>query len=719
MIKLHNGILKSRDRNEKLDTPASAVLQAWCVMAMSAKIAFFSEDGPMFFFHSYPSDLLNTKALSVGTKAASMTKATPKQKKAKASTGMESAANYEIIRGADGRERIKLGEYPVGSPITWLVLEKKGQELLLLSEFALDAKPFCEASFSVESTNEWHGCTLRTWLNGDFYTEAFSDSERGMILDDTHDTYKKSATGEEETPSVTDKVFLLSAREVNKYFPQERDRICKASAYAKEHGAEIETGPNQCSWWLRSPAVAMMGLSSWAPSIRADGSGKGWGIYSGETCVRPVIRVKSSKFTAGSATTVTTVSETQTSSTTTRKKRTQARKLSEPEKTVNTAASELEQASDTPLTAEEQNAIQEAQGILDNMQSQMSSTASALEKHQENLLKQEEEKERRIKEAKKKGKSNHDEVDMLVVLLNEEALGQLNRDEKEFAEIYAEDFAAYNEQQLIRLRKKVMPTIHDPGVIESAKEDMLSRPLEDRFFISTANYYNVCTDWDIDAKGDAAIEATRLWYKDAEIDELRQKMEKHKEKTRLSVADQLTSFREEWSDFKGLRSDLHITISSNDEPIPEAHNLFHIKQANNLDVRINLRNPALGFISIPVMNVFASCWRVSPEEIWDAALKNSIDDRRGESFSTRSDALAAKQKALSQLNSSENKKANKDSSWNSVTNNAQSFAARKENANARRIEELKGSIAALQREADSIRGLFGFVKRNKIKKEIF
>lgn len=722
MIKLHNGILKSRDRNEKLDTPASAVLQAWCVMAMSSKIAFFSEDGPMFFFHSYPSDSLNTKALPVGTKAASMTKAAPKPKKAEASTGMESAANYEIIRGADGRERIKLGEYPVGSPITWLVLEKKGQELLLLSEFALDAKPFCEASFSTKSTNEWHGCTLRTWLNGDFYTEAFSDTERGMILDDTHDTYKKSATGEEETPSATDKVFLLSAREVNKYFPQERDRICKASAYAKEHGAEIEAGPNQCSWWLRSPAVAMMGLSSWAPSIRADGSGKGWGIYSGETCVRPVIRVKSSKFTAGSTTTVTSASETKASSTTTKRKRTQAQKLSELEETVNTAASELEQASDRPLTAEEQNALQEAQGILANMQSQMSSTTSALETHKENLRKQEEEKQRRIEEAKKKGKSSHDEVDMLAVLLIEEALGQLNRDEDRFAEIYAEDFGAYDAKQLIRLRKKVMPTIHDAGVIESAKSDMLARTVEERFSISTGNYFNVSTDWDFDAKGTDAIEATKLWYKPEELPELRKRMEEHKEKTRQSVSSQLTAFRPEWSDFRGLRSDLHINISTDSEPVPEAHNLFHVKTGRDLDVRISITNPALGYISIPVMNVFASCWKVSPEDIWNAALQNSIEDSRGHSSSSRSDAMAAKAKALSQIKtrSSTTQAAATSTSMAPRSTNTQSQlnANAQTNPNAKRIKDLEESIAALQREVDSIGGLFGFVKRNKIKKEI-
>ena len=41
-----------------------------------------------------------------------------------------------------------------------------------------------------------------------------------------------------------------------------------------------------------------------------------------------------------------------------------------------------------------------------------------------------------------KGKSYKDETDMLVMLLNEEALGQLHREDSEFATMYAEDFGA-------------------------------------------------------------------------------------------------------------------------------------------------------------------------------------------------------------------------------------------------------------------------------------
>ena len=311
---------------------------------------------------------------------------------------------------------------------------------------------------------------------------------------------------------------------------------------------------------------------------------------------------------------------------------------------------------------------------------------------------------------------------MLAVLLIEEALGQLNRDEDNFAEVYAEDFAAYDAKQLIRLRRKVMPTIHDANAIESAKADMLTRTIEERFSISTANYFNVSTDWDFDSKGTAAIEATKQWYKPEELPELRKRMEEHKEKTRQDVSSQLTAFRPEWSDFRGIRSDLHINISTDSEPVPEAHNLFHVKMGRDLDVRISITNPALGYISIPVMNVFASCWKVSPEDIWNAALQNSIEDSRGQSSSSRSDAMAAKAKALSQIKPRSNTTPSTATSTNSAprsTNTQSQLNAKAQtNPNAKRIKELEESIAALQREADSIGGLFGFVKRNKIKKEI-
>lgn len=692
MIKLHNGLLKTRNRHEKLDSPAAAVLQAWCVMAMSAKTPFFSEDGPMVQIHSYPSDVLNTSALPVGGKTAFITKPVPKPEKEEASSYMESVSGYEIVRGSDGKERVKLGEYPAGSPIIWLVLEKKGQEALLLSEFALDSKPFCAIHSCEGTTNEWHGCTLRAWLNEDFYDEAFSDDEQKMILDDTHDTSKKTADGIEETPDETDKVFLLSVNEVNQYFPNVRDRICRSSDYAKEQGVEIEGGPNQCSWWLRSPAVDALDFAGWAPRVCTDGSTQAWGIFSDDVGVRPVIRVKSEKFKSTGVSTATGKAGSKVSST--------------------TAAGPM---------AEAQGIFLDLQSSVDNMLSQINSTSAAMEKHQKNLLKQKEDTERRMKEARKKGKSSHDEADMLAVLLIEEALGQLNRDEGEFAQLYDEDFAAYSKKQLIGLRKKVMPKIHNEHALEDAKQDMLARPLQDRFSISTANYFNVSTDWDFDAKGTAAIETTKLWYKESEMEQLAQMMEEHKENARQNMFEQLVSFHQEWSSFEGLKDDLHIIISSNNAPVPEGNTLFHVRQGRDVEVRIDLTNPALGYLSLPVMNIYPSCWKVSPEEIWDAALKNDIQDNREGSYSSRRDALAAKDAALAQLKSqagSAQTTTDSNPAQKTATTPSQTQVATPVKPNAKRIRELEESIAALQAEVDSIGGLFGFIKKNKLMKEI-
>lgn len=277
---------------------------------------------------------------------------------------------------------------------------------------------------------------------------------------------------------------------------------------------------------------------------------------------------------------------------------------------------------------------------------------------------------------------------------------------------------------MIRLRRKVMPRIHDASFGESAKEDMLARSLEDRFSISTANYFNVSTDWDFEAKGNASIEATKQWYKETDLPQLRQMMEEHKEKTRQGVFNQLSSFRSEWSTYKGIKGDLHISISNNNEPVPEAHNLFHVKLNSNLDVQISLTNPALGYLSIPVMNVFSACWKVSPEDIWNAALQNEITDSRGSTSATKHDAFAAKDKALSQIKKAstpqqpfQTKMVASPPQRQSVSTSTKSDAP-VTNPNAKRIMELEESIAALQKEAESISGLFGFVKRNKIKKEI-
>ena len=75
-------------------------------------------------------------------------------------------------------EHIMYGSYQ-GEAIEWRVLDKKGDEVLLLSEYGLDAQPF---DTSGKERVLWKDSTIRKWLNNDFYNSTFSEKEKEYIV---------------------------------------------------------------------------------------------------------------------------------------------------------------------------------------------------------------------------------------------------------------------------------------------------------------------------------------------------------------------------------------------------------------------------------------------------------------------------------------------------------------------------------------------------------
>ncbi len=137
--------------------------------------------------------------------------------------------------------------------IQWRVLEARGDYALLISQDILDARRYNNQRTEVT----WEECTLRKWLNSDFYESAFSEEEQEAILTTTVDNSREQGnngwrrSGGNETE---DKVFLLSYAELRKYFDRDRERICKPTEYATYRG--VWTDKNGTShWWLRSPGA--------------------------------------------------------------------------------------------------------------------------------------------------------------------------------------------------------------------------------------------------------------------------------------------------------------------------------------------------------------------------------------------------------------------------------------------------------------------------------
>ena len=133
-------------------------------------------------------------------------------------------------------------------PIEWQVLAVEDGRALVISRYALDAKPYNESFINVT----WSRSTLRSWLNGEFYNNAFDNAEKTNIAEVTNSNPSNVCSRARGGFSTKDRIFLLNFDEANKYFPSDEVRQCEATPYAKAHGAYI--GENENSWWwLRSP----------------------------------------------------------------------------------------------------------------------------------------------------------------------------------------------------------------------------------------------------------------------------------------------------------------------------------------------------------------------------------------------------------------------------------------------------------------------------------
>ncbi|MDO4386553.1 MAG: DUF6273 domain-containing protein [Clostridia bacterium] len=206
------------------------------------------------------------------------------------------------VSGTGEEETLKAGDFVfLGSfpqteagddmPIEWLVLESDGETALLISRYALDCKPYNEK----QEDTTWETCTLRSWLNNEFYETSFSAEEKQSILPSEVSADKNPEQGTTPGNATEDRVFLLSITEANAYFESDNARICAPSDYAIRHGAyksdggEVD-GKRACWWWLRSPGY----YGSSAAYVYSVGSIDFSGSYvnNSDYAVRPCVRVR-------------------------------------------------------------------------------------------------------------------------------------------------------------------------------------------------------------------------------------------------------------------------------------------------------------------------------------------------------------------------------------------------------------------------------------------
>lgn len=169
------------------------------------------------------------------------------------------------------------------TPIEWLVLESDGKTALLISRYALDCKPYNTENVDTS----WDACTLRTWLNKDFYNSAFSSKEKKLIITSDISDDRRPAYGRYYGNATKDNLFLLSLDETKNYFTYKYARECIPTAYAIQKG--VSTGRYKtCRWWLRSPG----NFSDSAITVEEDGFVSSTDVTNGGSAVRPCVRVQ-------------------------------------------------------------------------------------------------------------------------------------------------------------------------------------------------------------------------------------------------------------------------------------------------------------------------------------------------------------------------------------------------------------------------------------------
>jgi hypothetical protein len=107
----------------------------------------------------------------------------------------------------------------------------------------------------------WQTCSLRRWLNGEFYCGLSPNAQmriaNASMVDGDHLNHNTKGGND-----ITDKIFLLSLTGIQKYFPDNESRIARLTAQAvkeaqilaKRNDYELEFYEGETHWWWTRPS---------------------------------------------------------------------------------------------------------------------------------------------------------------------------------------------------------------------------------------------------------------------------------------------------------------------------------------------------------------------------------------------------------------------------------------------------------------------------------
>lgn len=137
--------------------------------------------------------------------------------------------------------------------IEWIALAQNDNEVLIVSVLGLEAFSY----YKGEGASDWENSSIRAWLNGTFYQNAFSAEEKDNIIQETIIQHKnKDYPYCKQGADTLDCVFLLSLEEYTEYIYNNGNidtECCYGipSTYVAEKLKADITSETQW-WWLRT-----------------------------------------------------------------------------------------------------------------------------------------------------------------------------------------------------------------------------------------------------------------------------------------------------------------------------------------------------------------------------------------------------------------------------------------------------------------------------------
>lgn len=195
-------------------------------------------------------------------------------------------------------------------PIKWRVLSVDGDDAFLLADQNLDCQPY--DPILKGGSLSWENCSLRAWLNSDFYQNAFDSAEQSAIQRTLVVNKDDPAYGTKSGSDTSDKIYILSITEASNaaygFAPDGRRdaaKCTKNTEYAMwQSSYMLSEYKSKVSrpWWLRSPSSHQLHAATVWNDGRNDATG--YVANSRYNGVRPVLHINLSSNTWSKAGTV-------------------------------------------------------------------------------------------------------------------------------------------------------------------------------------------------------------------------------------------------------------------------------------------------------------------------------------------------------------------------------------------------------------------------------